>query len=76
MCFNGCMAWKNYRDMSPEEKKASWGNFRSRALAKKKSETSSRVSWKNATAEHEKKGHSGTNPGGYCKDCGFGRDYS
>lgn len=70
------MAWKNYRDMSPEEKKASWGEFRTRALAKKKRETLSRIGQQKADAEHSKKGHSGMNPGGYCKDCGFGRDYS
>lgn len=70
------MAWKKYSEMSAEEKKASWGKFRDRATLKKKQEVASRMSQVKGDAEHSKKGHRGNNPGGYCMDCGHGRDHS
>lgn len=70
------MAWKNYASMSPDEKKASWGKFRERSALKKKREIASRMGEQKGFESHMKLGHSGNNPGGYCNDCGYGRDHS
>ena len=67
------MAWKKYRDMSPEEKKASWKKFGD--TYKRKQEIAKRMA--NAPRPQHPKDHEmELNPGGYCRHCSYGRDHS
>ena len=57
--------------MSSEEKKASWAKFSESAKRKKA------VANRMQRPMHSGKNHPyNPNPGGYCKECGEGRDFS
>lgn len=64
------MAWKKYKDKSPEEKKKSWEGFRA-------SQRMKQMAGKVKYEDKHPAGHKADpNPGGYCRTCGYGRDHS
>lgn len=65
------MAWKKYKDMSPEEKKKGWDRLKTSAYNKALQNN------RKSNGDNHPEGHTyDPNPGGYCKTCHWGRDHS